>query len=559
MMPHHPSVRDVLQRVLWLARQLTWSDSAAIFELENGKLVSDVFRSPHHAALTSVSSSGIGAQEPLLLRALSERTPQRLAGKDSSVLFPDEQTAIAVPIAEHAVLYLGRRTDEPFPERTETDLVALCQQAHFALMVARMSGSTKTLEREQAESKQIAESLLDGVSNVVEIMSGLLSQTDPRTVLQRTGESLHQIADFEFWAIVAGTIDEAGEPPYFLSGTNDEALDKEAVLALSKVGIQSGRTLSFSNMQRLTLPQPSPNLSSALICPMPADGQVIGCLTLGSVRPCFSRHERELLSTLALQVGSHFWNLHLHHQLAQTHEALKHSQAQLIQSGKMAAVGQLAAGVAHELNTPLGAMNLAIEGALRVLETKPDRAVSRLDRALKSGQQLKEIVSKLLHYSKPADAEGQETYLHAVVNDALDLVGHQMRLDRVEVQAELESVPPILANHNELQQVVINLLTNARDAILSQKPEAPQIETRTYSTETTVELSVKDNGTGMDQKTQDRVFEPFFTTKDVGKGTGLGLSITKEIVDRNKGVIEVETSPGHGTTITLKFERLRPI
>ncbi len=558
MMPHHPSVRDVLQRVLWLARQLDWSDSAAVFELENGKLVTDVFRSPHHAALTAVSSSGVGAREPLLTRALLEGVPQRLTAEDkgAGVLFADEEAAIAVPIHDYAVLYLGRRADQPFSERTETDLVALSQQAHFAVMVARMSGSRKALEREQAESRQIAESLLDSVSSIVEIMSELLALTDPQTVLQRTGDSLQQIADFEFWGIVAGEFDESDRPPYFLTNTRkNEPLDKEAVLNLSRVGIRAGRTLSFSNMQRLTLPQPSPNLSSALICPMLADGQVIGCLTLGSVRPCFSRHERELLSTLALQVGSHFWNLHLHHQLSETHEALKQSQAQLIQSSKMAAVGQLAAGVAHELNTPLGAMNLAIEGALRVLDKKPERAESRLERALKSGNQLKEIVSKLLHYSKPTDAEGQDTYLHTVLTDSLELLGHQLRLDNVEVEAELHEVPPIVANHNELQQVVINLLTNARDAIVSRSPDRPLIEARTFCTADTVSLSVRDNGTGMDEKTRERVFEPFFTTKDVGKGTGLGLSVTKEIIDRNRGRIEVETALGSGTTITLKFEK----
>ena len=141
------------------------------------------------------------------------------------------------------------------------------------------------------------------------------------------------------------------------------------------------------------------------------------------------------------------------------------------------------------------------------------------------------------------------------MTDALELLGHQLRLDNVEVEAELDEVPSIMANHNELQQVVINLLTNARDAVLSRSPDRPLIEARSYCTDDTVALSVKDNGTGMDEKTSERVFEPFFTTKDVGKGTGLGLSVTKEIVDRNGGRIEVETTPGMGTTITLKFKK----
>jgi two-component system, NtrC family, sensor kinase len=556
MMPQNPSVRDVLQRVLWLARQFDWSDSAVVFLKKDGKLLPETYRTPYHDRLVQVA--GLGAREPLVSRALDERRAVKLTESErlASQSFSEEHQAIAVPIHDYGVLYLGRRADQPFSETVITNLVALCQQAHFALMVARLTGSKRALQMEESESRRTAESLLDSMSTIVEVMSEILTLTEPEDVLKMAGDSLNRVADFEFWCIIAGETDQGGRPDYFLTGpAGMGSLDKNATLELAQTGIKSGRTLSFMNMNRLSLPQPSPNILSVLICPMIADGQTIGCLTLGSVRPCFFRHERELLSTLALQVGSHFWNLHLHRQVAVAHESLKLSQAQLIQSSKMAAVGQLAAGVAHEMNTPLGAMNLAIEGALRVFEKKPERALSRLERALRSGNQLREIVSKLLHYSKKTDSKGQETDLNDVLNDSLNLIGHQLRLNGIEVETEQVDLPLILVNQNEMQQAVINLLTNAKDAILSKGQGEPCIAARTYTTENTVELAIQDNGTGMDDKTRGRVFEPFFTTKDVGHGTGLGLSVTKEIVERNNGTVEIETSLGEGSKIILKFKK----
>ena len=557
MMPHSPSVKDVLQRVLWLARQLDWSDSAVIFLCnKQGKLCPEVFRTPYRDRL--IRASGLGVREPAVLRALEERRAVKPTDqeREASQNFAEENQAVAVPIHDYGVLYMGRRSEEAFSESVINDFVALCQQAHFALMVARLTGSRRTLQIEEHESRQIAQTMLNSVSTVVEVMSEILSLVEPTDVLQRTGSSLHRVADFEFWTILAGDTDSSQRPEYFLTGPEEmTSLDQDAVLHLARIGIDSGRTLSFTNMQRLSLPQPAPHIRSILICPMLANGQTIGCLALGSVRTCFSRHERELLSTLALQVGSHFWNLHLHRQVAEAHESLKLSQAQLIQSSKMAAVGQLAAGVAHELNTPLGAMNLAIEGAVRVFEKKPERALNRLERALRSGNQLRDIVAKLLHYSKKTDSEGQETDLNIVLQDSISLIGHQLRLEGIEVETDQTELPLILVNHNEIQQVVINLLTNAKDAILAKGEREPSLKARTYTTDRTVELAVEDNGTGMDGKTLERAFEPFFTTKEVGHGTGLGLSVTKEIIERNNGVIDIESVLGKGTTMTLKFSK----
>lgn len=548
MMPHNPTLKDVLQRILWLARQIAWSDSAVIFLEEQGKMIAEEFRSIHRETL--LGGGKLGIQESLVNRALKTLKPCLLNEEDrrGSRVFTDENVALAIPIHNYGVLYLGRRSEEDFEAQNITNLVALCQQGHFALMVARLSVSRESLQREEAESRKSAESLLHSVSNIVEMMGEIMSLREPRDVLQHTGENLWRVADFEFWAIVAGL--EEGEPRYVLTGPDHRSdIDKDATRNLALLSVKSGRTLSFMNLERLSLPSPGPNINSVLLCPMIADGETIGCLLLASTRVCFSLHERELISTLALQVGSHFWNLHLHSEL-------KLSQAQLVQSSKMAAVGQLAAGVAHELNTPLGAMNLAIEGALRTLTKKPDRAQSRLERALKSGHQLKEIVAKLLHYSTKSSSMGEETDLNQVVEDTLGLVGHQLSLDGVTIESELTADQLILVNQNEIQQVVINLLTNAKDAVSGNERNERLIWIRTWCEADMVSVSVKDNGTGMDDETRAKVFDPFFTTKDVGHGTGLGLSVTSELMEQNGGTVALETALGEGTKFTLSFPRL---
>ena len=547
MMPQNPTSQDIAERVLWVARQLVWCDSAALFLVSSGRLTPVVMRTPHRSELLSMID--LGHQESVLVRAFESGRAATLNQEDRGRIriFYDENCALAVPIQDCGVLYLGRRGEsDQFTEQDQTLLTGLCQQAYFALKWSQACLSQEIRKKNDAEALRVFEELIDHVSGIVELMSQLLELRDPESVLRQTGENLHRFARFRFWAILAGE-QKDGRRNYFLHGSErPEKLDLEAARQLGERGIGSGRTLSFMNMQRLSLPQPSEEIQSLLLCPMMADGVCVGCLMLGSSRLYFSRRERELLSTLGLLVGSHFWNLHLH-------ESLKQSQAQLIQSSKMAAVGQLAAGVAHELNTPLGAMNLAVEGALRSFEKRPERTAERLRRALKAGGQLAEIVSKLLHYSQQSSAEAEPTNLNSVVQEALDLIGHQLRLQQVEVTSQLQELPPVLINANEIQQVVINLLTNARDAVQSRPPDQREVEVKTFGSGDLVILEVIDNGCGMDEKTLSRIFEPFYTTKDVGSGTGLGLSVTKELVEQNRGRIQLRSEPDKGTVARLEF------
>jgi signal transduction histidine kinase len=221
----------------------------------------------------------------------------------------------------------------------------------------------------------------------------------------------------------------------------------------------------------------------------------------------------------------------------------------------MAAIGQLAGGVAHELNTPLGAISLAIDGALSVLKTKPDRAESRLTRAASSVQQMKHIVSKLLFYSRDARSGRRETDLNEVIEDTLQLIGHQLMMDNVVVEKQLGSNLTLVANQNELQQIFYNLTLNARDAVLAEGATARKILLTTSEDGDDLVASVRDWGCGMPESVRERIFEPFYTTKEVGKGTGLGLSVTMQLLEQHAGTISVTSSPGGGTEFTLRLPK----
>jgi two-component system NtrC family sensor kinase len=187
------------------------------------------------------------------------------------------------------------------------------------------------------------------------------------------------------------------------------------------------------------------------------------------------------------------------------------------------------------------------------LETKPERAIQRLQRATKAVGQMKEIVSKLLFYSRDARTGWRETSVNQVIEDTLQMVGHQLRLDNVEVLQQLGEVPPILANANELQQVLTNLILNARDAMLSPGAVGRRILLSTGCWEEGVWVKVRDQGTGISPEVLERIFDPFFTTKDVGKGTGLGLSVTSQLIQQHGGSIKVQSKLGQGTEFEVRL------
>ncbi len=224
-------------------------------------------------------------------------------------------------------------------------------------------------------------------------------------------------------------------------------------------------------------------------------------------------------------------------------------QEQLIQSEKLAGVGVLASGVAHEINNPLSGVIGMAEVAIE--EENLPEIKGYLKDILNCGIRIKEIVNGLRTYSRIAkQGEHGLVDINEVLEESLKMVRLATKTTSVEVVKNFQSVGKIAANVGEVQQVFTNLITNAFQA-MNEKGGALTLSTR--SLKDTVEIKVSDNGMGISQKNLNKIFDPFFTTKKIGEGTGLGLNIVYRIITKYEGTIDVESKEGAGTTFTIKF------
>lgn len=257
--------------------------------------------------------------------------------------------------------------------------------------------------------------------------------------------------------------------------------------------------------------------------------------------------DSELLRLFSVQFACLLEGAELNTRLVAALEQVKTSQAQVVQSSKLAAIGQLAAGVAHELNTPLGAVSIAVELSIETIADSPEKSRKRLEKALESIDQMRGIISKLLFYSRDSRGVRSRVDLHKVMDDSFQLVAHTLKLTGVEV--EVAPGPPVLieANSNELQQVFSNLLINAKDACGTPGAQLKRIEMWLEKKNEQALIHVKDYGCGMNEETRLRIFDPFYTTKAIGEGTGLGLSTSLELVQQHGGTLSCSSQPGQGT------------
>jgi PAS domain S-box-containing protein len=226
---------------------------------------------------------------------------------------------------------------------------------------------------------------------------------------------------------------------------------------------------------------------------------------------------------------------------------------QLIQNEKLTSIGLLAAGVAHEVNTPLAVIS-SYSQMLRKEISPEDGRYKLLEKITKQTFRASEIVNNLLNFSRTNATEFAEVDIHQVITETLSLLEHQFKSARIRVERELHADYPITAgNAGKLQQVFLNLFVNARDAMA----EGGQLLIRTETVDSKVEVVVQDTGSGISRENIKKIYDPFFTTKAAGKGTGLGLSVSYGIVQEHGGNISVESRPGSGTSFKLELPLVR--
>jgi PAS domain S-box-containing protein len=224
-----------------------------------------------------------------------------------------------------------------------------------------------------------------------------------------------------------------------------------------------------------------------------------------------------------------------------------HLEEQLQISEKMASIGLLAAGVAHEVNTPLTGISSFVQMLMEGAEPDDPRT-KVLEKIEKQTFRAARIVNGLLNLARPAQVDSGPVDVHVVINDVLSLLDHQLKTGRIQVRKELAATGPVVQGiEYKLQQVFLNLFLNARDAM----PRGGWLTIVTRAEGDRAAVEVADTGSGIPPEQLSRIYDPFFTTKEIGKGTGLGLSITYGIMQEHDGTITCESAPGQGTRFNL--------
>lgn len=237
-------------------------------------------------------------------------------------------------------------------------------------------------------------------------------------------------------------------------------------------------------------------------------------------------------------------------ELKEREHSLKTAQLALVQSEKMAAVGTLSAGLAHEVKNPLSAVLGYAQLSKRKLE-QPEIVRKHLETIENETRRCNEIISNLMQFSRAEKGEFTDVSVNEVIEKSIGIVDHQLGLNNVHVNMTLApDIPEIIGNRNQLQQVLMNLAINAQQAMA---PDGGTVDIVTSCDDDKVYISVSDTGPGISEEVASKIFEPFYTTKAAGEGTGLGLSVTYGIIQDHKGDIRVERADSGGARFVIEL------
>ncbi|CUS88092.1 two-component system sensor histidine kinase NtrB [Candidatus Kryptobacter tengchongensis] len=228
---------------------------------------------------------------------------------------------------------------------------------------------------------------------------------------------------------------------------------------------------------------------------------------------------------------------------------IKELEKQIQHSDKLALIGQIAAGIAHEIGTPLNVISGNAEYVMMEMgENNPYK--EELETIISQAERIANLIKQLLEFARPRKPNYTKVNVNNELHHVVELLKHQFEKSNIKLNLKFsEDIPSIYADCSQIHQVFLNIIVNAIQAI----NQNGVIEIETFAKDGYVNIKFRDNGVGILPEHIHKIFEPFFTTKEAGKGTGLGLAVSKRIIDEHNGKIEVESTPGKGTVFTVKF------
>jgi two-component system NtrC family sensor kinase len=253
------------------------------------------------------------------------------------------------------------------------------------------------------------------------------------------------------------------------------------------------------------------------------------------------------------------WNKTLENRISEKTEELQSAQKQIVIAERMASIGKLAAIVAHEINNPLSGILTYAKLLLKQMRNekgalpKAETATQYLEVIASESARCGEIVKNLLQFARQTTVNLQPNPLNELIRQSLRLVQHKIDLMNLQTLLRLdEALPQVFCDAQLIRQALVALFLNACEAMPAGEGIL-EIQTQQWVEKSDVEVTIRDNGVGMDEETQKHIFEPFFTTKEQGKGVGLGLAVVYGIVQQHSGTIEVQSSPGKGTAFLIRL------
>ena len=459
--------------------------------------------------------------EPLLERAWQK--DRALKGKAARKLVSSDDHLVVIPLKPMGMLYFGRR-GEPFSKEEAGRLRFVSERAEGGLRRAEERAEfTQALAQEKQVSRQLQHQVALS-THLLKAAQRILGAPTEKAVFETLAESIQSAVEHRWGGVLIG---EQSEPSMRWGQGFPALSDLDRAHFLSPASVGAVRKVGAEVVHSFPVRGEAESLGAVLIGRGPGSK--------------LSGEEEDFLGTLACLVAGGLESLRLNERLKEAHQ-------QVLQASKPSAIGRLAAGVAHELNSPLAAIGLAIESAM----IRPEKAGDKLEKASNALERARKIVSDLLEHSRTSGAKREVVRLGTIFEGLMSLVEAQLSQRQVKVTKDCRTLEAgVLVNKDELNQILINLILNAADA----SEDGQEILVSAQADNLKVTIEVQDQGSGISEEDKSRVFDPFFTTKQVGRGTGLGLSVCRELVLRHQGTISFDSCLGKGTTFRLVFPR----